>query len=54
MTVLILNGADRLYSKKYSHCKNTWLSEFNDTFSNYEAKEILMKSSLTLEKFRTN
>jgi hypothetical protein len=32
----------------------SWLSEFNDRFSNYEEKEIPMKMSLTLEKFHTN
>jgi hypothetical protein len=54
MTVLILNGGDRLNSKKCSHCNNTWLSEFNDRFSNYEEKEIPVKMSLALEKFHTN
>ena len=54
MTVLIFNGGDRLNSKKYSHCNNTWLSEFNDRFSNYEEKETAMKMSLTLQKFHNN
>jgi hypothetical protein len=54
MTVLILDGGVRLHSKKYSHSNNTWLSELNDKFSNYEEKEIPMKMSLTLEKFHTN
>jgi hypothetical protein len=54
MTVLILNGRDRLNSKKYSHCNNTWLSEFSDRFSNYEEKEMPMKIPLTIEKLHTN
>jgi len=54
MTVCILSGGDRLNSKKYSHYNATWLSEFNDRFSNYEEKKIPIKMSLTLEKFHTN